>query len=105
MNTQTNRDKNMKYKKEDNIEMWKYHDFIWYQETTYEAVVGSNPYLYDSDWDYYGDTEFVYEFVIDETQNMSMEKLNKFRQEVRELNKLLDSGELETLIENIKNNV
>ena len=94
-----------KYEKDGNIQMWHYKGNVWYQETTYEAVVGGNPYLYDSDWDYYGETEVVYEFVIDETQKMSMEKRNELRQEVRELNRQLECGELETLIENIKHNV
>lgn len=94
-----------KYQKDGNIQMWHYKGDIWYQQTTYEAVIGSNPYLYDSDWDYYGCREVVCEFVLDETQNISVEERNKMRQGVRELNHKLESGELETLIENIKNNV
>lgn len=87
----------MKYKKEDNIEMWHYKDDIWYQQTTYEAVVGSNPYLYDSEWDYYGDTEVVCEFVLDSFNKEG-------RNEVRELNKLLEDGSqvIELLIETLK---
>ena len=87
-----------KYQKEDNIEMWHYKGDVWYQETTYEAVVGGNPYLYDSDWDYYGCSEVVCEFVLDSWGKEG-------REEVRELNKLLESGELEDLIETLKQNV
>lgn len=96
-----------KYKKDGNIEMWHCYGDVWYQETTYKAVVGSNPYLYDSDWDFYGETEVVCEFVLDEAQNMSVEKRNELRQTVGGLNRLLESGSqlIELLIETIKHNV
>ena len=93
----------MKYKKEDNIEIWHYKDDIWYQETThiFDAL---NPYLCDSDWDWYQEDEIVCEFVLDETQNMSMEERNKMRHVVMELNHKLESGDLEDLIETLKQN-
>lgn len=93
-----------KYEKDGNIEMWNYKGNMWYQEITHEAVIGSNPYLYDSDWDYNPEDEIVCEFVLDETQNISVEERNKLRQEVRELNKLLEDGSaiIELLIETLK---
>ena len=86
-----------KYEKDGNIEMWHYKGDIWYQETTYEAVIGSNPYLYDSDWDYYGESEVVCEFVLDGCNKED-------RDEVRELNRLLENGDLEEMVETLKQN-
>lgn len=87
----------MKYEKDGNTEIWHYKGEIYYQETTrtFDTI---NPYLCDSDWDCNPEDEVVCEFVLN-----SFDK--EERDEVRKLNNLLESGELETLIEEIKHNV
>lgn len=85
-----------KYEKDGNIEMWHYKDDIWYQETTH-TFDALNPYLCDSDWDCNPEDEIVCEFVLDGFDKEG-------REEVRELNKLLENGSqvIELLIETLK---